>query len=269
MQLHFVRLHDAEPAMRLLSDVGLTTREACGNSVRNITACPHAGVARDEVFDVTPYAEAMTRYLLRHPLSSVLPRKFKIAFEGCTSEDHAATSINDLGWRAMMAPDGSGRRGFRVQVAGGTAIMCRSGASLYEFLPGIRDSDGGRSGAARLSKARRLRTQAAQSLEVSREVDGMGGVARGVPARARRSSRKRRRSIAVRSRRIRLSKSRRRANVLRHRRLRTLPRSSRPARSRARASSPKSTRLTAIRDASGRNGCDRTCGHRSRASIAR
>jgi len=135
MQFHFVPLHDAEPAMRHLADAGLTTREACGNSVRNITSCPHAGVARDEVFDVTPYSEAMTRYLLRHPLSSVLPRKFKIAFEGCTSEDHAATSINDLGWRAMMAPDGSGRRGFRVQVAGGTAIMCRSGASLYEFLP--------------------------------------------------------------------------------------------------------------------------------------
>ena len=135
MQFHFVPLHDAEPAMRLLAEAGLTTREACGNSVRNITTCPHAGVARDEVFDVTPYAEAMTRYLLRHPLSSALPRKFKIAFEGCASEDHAATSINDLGWRAMMAPDGSGRRGFRVQVAGGTAIMCRSGASLYEFLP--------------------------------------------------------------------------------------------------------------------------------------
>jgi sulfite reductase (NADPH) hemoprotein beta-component len=135
MQLHFVPLHDVEPAMRHLANVGLTTREACGNSVRNITSCPHAGVARDEVFDVTPYAEAMSRYLLRHPLSSVLPRKFKIGFEGCTSEDHTVTSINDLGWRAMMAPDGSGRRGFRVQVAGGTAIMCRSGASLYEFLP--------------------------------------------------------------------------------------------------------------------------------------
>ena len=74
MQLHFVPLHDAEPAMRHLADTGLTTREACGNSVRNITSCPHAGVARDEVFDVTPYSEAMTRYLLRHPLSSVLPR---------------------------------------------------------------------------------------------------------------------------------------------------------------------------------------------------
>ena len=135
MQFHFVPLHEAEPAMRHLADAGLTTREACGNSVRNITSCPYAGVARDEVFDVTPYSEAMTRYLLRHPLSSALPRKFKIGFEGCTSEDHTATSINDLGWRAMLAPDGSGRRGFRVQVAGGTAIMCRSGASLYEFLP--------------------------------------------------------------------------------------------------------------------------------------
>jgi len=135
VQFHFVKLHDAEPALRRLAESGLTTREACGNSVRNITACPHAGVARDEIFDVTPYAEALTRYLLRHPLSSALPRKFKIAFEGCASEDHAATSINDLGYRAMLAPDGSGARGFRVQVAGGTSIMCRSGASLYEFLP--------------------------------------------------------------------------------------------------------------------------------------
>ena len=135
VQFHFVKLHDAEPAMRLLAEAGVTTREACGNSVRNITTCPHAGVSRDELFDVTPYAEALSRYLLRHPLSSALPRKFKIAFEGCASEDHAAVSINDLGYRAMLAPDGSGARGFRVTVAGGTAIMCRTGASLYEFLP--------------------------------------------------------------------------------------------------------------------------------------
>jgi sulfite reductase beta subunit-like hemoprotein len=135
VQLHFVPLHDMEPAMRRLAEAGMTTREACGNSVRNITACPLAGVARDEVFDVTPYAEAMTRYLLRHPLSSSLPRKFKIAFEGCASEDHAFTAINDIGWRAALAPDGSGRRGFRVGVAGGTAIMCRSAAALFSFLP--------------------------------------------------------------------------------------------------------------------------------------
>ncbi|MEO8077332.1 MAG: nitrite/sulfite reductase, partial [Acidobacteriota bacterium] len=82
MQLHFVPLHDMEPAMRRVAESGMTTREACGNSVRNITSCPYAGVSKDEVFDVTPYAEAMTRFLLRHPLSSTLPRKFKIAFEG-------------------------------------------------------------------------------------------------------------------------------------------------------------------------------------------
>ena len=70
LQFHFVQLHDIELAMRRLADAGMTTREACGNSVRNITACPYAGVPRDEVFDVTPYAEALTRYLLRHPLSS-------------------------------------------------------------------------------------------------------------------------------------------------------------------------------------------------------
>src|SRR5215210_8241197 len=86
IQFHFVKLHDVEPAMRLLADAGLTTREACGNSVRNITACPYAGVAADERFDVSPYAEALTRYLLRHPLSSTLPRKFKIAFEGCATD---------------------------------------------------------------------------------------------------------------------------------------------------------------------------------------
>src|SRR5215813_6336814 len=99
-QLHFVKLHDVEHAMRGLAEVGLTTREACGNSVRNITACPYAGVAADEAFDVTPYAEAMTRFLLRHPLSSTLPRKFKIAFEGCTG-DHVFLGIHDLAFRAV------------------------------------------------------------------------------------------------------------------------------------------------------------------------
>src|SRR6187402_2704319 len=89
IQFHFVKLHDVEPAMRLLADAGITTREACGNSVRNITTCPYAGAAADERFDVTPYAEATTRFLLRHRLSSTLPRKFKIAFEGCP-DDHAA-----------------------------------------------------------------------------------------------------------------------------------------------------------------------------------
>ena len=100
-----MKLHDVEPAMRRLAEAGLTTREACGNAVRNITACPYAGVAADEAFDVTPYAEALTRHLLRHPLSSTLPRKFKIAFEGCP-EDHALAAINDIGFRARVHVNG-------------------------------------------------------------------------------------------------------------------------------------------------------------------
>src|SRR5580700_7895160 len=123
IQFHFVKLHDVEPAMRRLADAGLTTREACGNSVRNITACPYAGVAPDERFDVSPYAEALTRFLLRHRLTSTLPRKFKIAFEGCP-EDHVATAINDLGFFAELGPGGV--RGFRVLAGGGTAILCKS-----------------------------------------------------------------------------------------------------------------------------------------------
>lgn len=132
VQFHFVKLHDAELAMRRLAGEGLTTREACGNSVRNITACPYAGVAADEAFDITPYAEAMTRYLLRHPLSSTLPRKFKIAFEGCPN-DHVGTPINDLGFRGVLGPGGG--RGFHVTAGGGTAILVRSGAVIHEFIP--------------------------------------------------------------------------------------------------------------------------------------
>ena len=133
LQFHFVKLHEIELAMRRLADAGLTTREACGNSVRNITACPYAGVAADERFDVTPYAEALTRYLLRHPLSSTLPRKFKIAFEGCPT-DHVATAINDLAFRALLTPDGRGR-GFQVTAGGGTSIMPTSAGLLHAFLP--------------------------------------------------------------------------------------------------------------------------------------
>jgi len=136
VQFHFLQPHDVELAMRRLAEAGLTSREACGSAVRNITGCPYAGVAADEVFDVTPYAEALTRYLLRHPLSSSLPRKFKIAFEGCASEDHSLTPINDLGFRARVR-GGSGRteRGFHVTAGGGTSTVCTSGTELFEFLP--------------------------------------------------------------------------------------------------------------------------------------
>jgi sulfite reductase beta subunit-like hemoprotein len=131
IQFHFVLLKNVEAAMREMAEEGLTTREACGNSVRNITGCPYAGTSGNEIFDPSPYAEALTRYFLRHPLSGVLPRKFKVAFEGCT-DDHAVTSINDIGWRSRIV---EGRKGFKVTVAGGTSILPVTGYVLYEFLP--------------------------------------------------------------------------------------------------------------------------------------
>lgn len=135
LQFHFMKLDDVEPAMRRLAAAGLTTREACGNTVRNVTACPYAGTAADEAFDVTPYADAMSRYLLRHSLSASLPRKFKIAFEGCPT-DHALTAINDIGWRARVHQSAIGSvRGFRATVGGGTSILSRSGRELFDFLP--------------------------------------------------------------------------------------------------------------------------------------
>src|SRR5262245_15355437 len=135
IQFHFLRLADVEPVMRRMADEGITTREACGHSGRNITACPFAGVAADEVFDVTPYAEGLTRYLLRHPLAAILPRKFKIAFEGCPA-DHAVASINDLGWTARVRSHaGRPERGFRLTVGGGSSILPVSGRVLFDFLP--------------------------------------------------------------------------------------------------------------------------------------
>ncbi|HVP68003.1 MAG TPA: nitrite/sulfite reductase [Anaeromyxobacteraceae bacterium] len=131
LQVHFVRLADTAAALRRLAEAGITTREACGNAVRNVTACPFAGVSVEEAFDVTPYAEATTRHFLRHPLSSSLPRKFKIAFEGCP-QDHAETAIHDLGFRALVR---DGRRGFRLAVGGGTATRVTSAGELFAFLP--------------------------------------------------------------------------------------------------------------------------------------
>jgi len=135
LQLHFVRLHEVAPAMEGLAAAGLTTREACGNAVRNVTMSPTAGVSHDEIFDPTAYADALTHFLLRHPLSSSLPRKFKIAFTG-GGADHSFALINDLGWHARIERRG-GRdvRGFRLTVGGGTALWCQSGRELSPFVP--------------------------------------------------------------------------------------------------------------------------------------
>jgi sulfite reductase (NADPH) hemoprotein beta-component len=137
IQFHFVKLHDAELAMRDLLQAGITTREACGNSVRNITGCAFAGISATEPFDITPYAEALTRYFLGHRLSASLPRKFKIGFEGC-AEDHVKATTNDIAWLGRIQ---NGRRGFRVLVGGGTSTMPVSAMLLYEFLP-VEDAFG-------------------------------------------------------------------------------------------------------------------------------
>jgi sulfite reductase beta subunit-like hemoprotein len=101
LQFHFVRLDKAADAMRVLDEVGMTTKEACGNTVRNVTACALAGVCGGAAFDVTAYGRAVTRYFLRNPFCQKLPRKFKIAFSGC-DDDCAQGAINDIGVVAVV-----------------------------------------------------------------------------------------------------------------------------------------------------------------------
>jgi len=137
VQFHFVKLEKVATAMRLLADAGLTTREACGNTVRNVTACPVAGVCPGEAFDVTPYALGVSRYLLRHPDFHDLPRKFKIAFSGCENDgDCAVAGIHDVGLIAQVrGTNGTSRRGFKVLVGGGLGSLPTESAVLTEFLP--------------------------------------------------------------------------------------------------------------------------------------
>ena len=131
IQLHFARVEDCGTIMRRLAEVGVTTREACGNTVRNVTACHLAGVCQGEVFDVTPYAKAVSAHLLRNPLNQSLPRKFKIAFSGCR-HDCAMTPIHDLGFLAAKKEDGT--IGFRVTAGGGLGSAPRIAHLLHEFM---------------------------------------------------------------------------------------------------------------------------------------
>src|SRR5215470_6042086 len=116
IQYHFVPLTRVPDLMHLLADVGLTNREACYNTVRNVTACPWSGLTHDEVFDVRPYAQRVAYAFLRKDLTGNLPRKFKIAFDGCSSDDCIQGAINDIGLRAVIR---DGKRGFRVVIGGG------------------------------------------------------------------------------------------------------------------------------------------------------
>lgn len=132
IQLHFVLLDNVPTMMRLLAEVGLTTREACANTVRNVTACHLAGVCPGEIFDVTPYAKTVALHLLRNPLNQSLPRKFKIAFSGCR-HDCALTPIHDIGLLAVRGANGT--PGFRMSVGGGLGSAPRIAQVLRDFVP--------------------------------------------------------------------------------------------------------------------------------------
>jgi sulfite reductase beta subunit-like hemoprotein len=133
IQLHHIPLPDAAKAIRILGQAGLSSREACGNTVRNVTGDPWAGVAKDEVFDITPYAAAYARYFVRHEVCQLMPRKLKTAFTGSDS-DRAVTPIHDLGFVARIREiDGKPVRGFEIRVGGGTSIMPRLAVTVTEF----------------------------------------------------------------------------------------------------------------------------------------
>ena len=136
IQFHHLPLPDCPDILRFLGDVGLTSREACGNTVRNVVGSPTAGVCVEEVFDPTPYLTAYVRFGIRHPITQAFPRKFKTAFTGCDAHDHVAAAIQDLTYVSQIrVVDGVTQKGFKVFVAGGTSIMPRLAKPLYEFIP--------------------------------------------------------------------------------------------------------------------------------------
>jgi sulfite reductase (ferredoxin) len=130
IQLHWVQLEDVSEVMRGLVEVGLTTREACGNTVRNVMCSHFAGVCPNEVFDATPYSTAIAKFLLRNPMSQNLPRKFKINF-GCCNK-HGLVRIADIG----LVPDlRDGKKGFRIYLGGGLGAASFIGHLLEDFTP--------------------------------------------------------------------------------------------------------------------------------------
>jgi sulfite reductase (ferredoxin) len=135
-QLHYVHIEDTPSLMRRLAAVGITTREACGNTVRNVTACPLAGVCRGQAFDVTPYAKAFAYFMLGHPDAQDFGRKFKAAFSGCAGEPCALVRIHDIGCVARTrVVDGKSERGFTVYVGGGLGTVPYQAKLFDEFVP--------------------------------------------------------------------------------------------------------------------------------------
>jgi len=135
-QLHYVHIDDTPSLMRRLAAAKITTREACGNSVRNVTACPFAGVCRDEAFDVTPYSRALSKFLLGHPDCQNFGRKFKPAFSGCSQHACALTSMHDLGFiAAERRENGKTERGFQMYVGGGLGTVPYQAKLFDPFVP--------------------------------------------------------------------------------------------------------------------------------------
>jgi sulfite reductase beta subunit-like hemoprotein len=130
IQIHHVPLPDAEKLLREIAEAGLSSREGCGNTVRNVTGDPWAGVAPDEIFDPTPYAGAYVRYFVRHPTTQLMPRKIKTSFTG-SDADRAISGIHDI---AFISRERDGVKGFQVLVGGGTAIMPRIAPVVSEFV---------------------------------------------------------------------------------------------------------------------------------------
>jgi sulfite reductase beta subunit-like hemoprotein len=131
LQIHWVPAADVIEMYQLLLAAGITTRGACADSVRNVTGCPYAGVSPHEPFDVAPYALALHEYFLFNPLNLTLPRKFKIAVEGCP-EDCAQVPINDIGY---YAKERDGQRGFSVWAGGGLGAQPYLAVPISEFIP--------------------------------------------------------------------------------------------------------------------------------------
>ena len=135
IQLHHIPLEQTSEVLRLLGDVGLSTREACGNTVRNVVGPATAGVSPEEVFDPTPYLTAYVRFGVRHPITQNFPRKFKSAFTGNDKRDEVAAAIQDLTFVSQYQEvDGQQRKGFKVYCGGGTSIMPRLAKPLYEWV---------------------------------------------------------------------------------------------------------------------------------------
>ncbi len=137
IQFYDLPLDRVPDVLRSLADIGLTSREAGGNTVRNVTVGHCAGICAKEIFDPTPYAELVSRFFLRNPMNQSLPRKFKIAFSGCP-DDAGLTLIHDLGARcAVRAGERGPERGFQLLLAGGLGSAPRLAEPLEAFTPAV------------------------------------------------------------------------------------------------------------------------------------